>query len=53
LNTGEAVLLDAKVQFNVCLGAKVVTILRKQEFPPSGFLVNYYVSPRQNGIVVP
>jgi hypothetical protein len=53
INAGVAVSLDVDVELTVSLCSKVATILRKQEFPSSSFLVNFYVAPRQNGIIVP
>ncbi len=52
LNAGEAVLLDEEVFLPADLRSKVATIIRKQE-SPSGFIVNFYVFPRPNGIEVP
>jgi hypothetical protein len=49
----EVVLLDIEVELTDSLCLKVVTILRKQESPSSGFLVNFYVTPRPNGILLP
>jgi hypothetical protein len=52
VNPGEAVLLDEEVFLPADLRSIVATIIRKQE-SPSGFLVNFYVFPRPNGIEVP
>jgi hypothetical protein len=52
LNAGEAVLLDEEVLLPANLRSKVATIIRKQDSPP-GFIVNFYVFPRPNGIEVP
>jgi hypothetical protein len=52
VNAGEAVLLDEEFLLPADLCSKVATIIRKQE-SPSGFIVNFYVFPRPNGIEVP
>jgi hypothetical protein len=52
VNAGEAVLLDKEILLPADLCSKVATIIRKQE-SPSGFIVNFYVFPRPNGIAVP
>jgi hypothetical protein len=52
VNAGEAVLLDEDFLLPADLRSKVATIIRKQE-SPSGFIVNFYVFPRPNGIEVP
>jgi hypothetical protein len=46
-------MLDIEVELTVGLHSKVVTILRKQEFPSSGFLVAHYVSSQPNDIILP
>ena len=51
LYAGETVLLDEEVILNSLLRLKVAAKIRKEL--PSGFLVNYYVNPDQNGIQVP
>ena len=51
VSPGEAVLLVEEVQLTVDLRSKVATIVRKET--PSGFLLNYFVFPRGNGIEVP
>ena len=52
VNAGKAVLLDEEFLLPADLCSKVATIIRKQE-SPSGFIVNFYVFPRPNGIEVP
>jgi hypothetical protein len=51
VNAGEAVLLDEEFLLPADLCSKVVTIIRKQE-SPSGFIVNFHIFPRPNGIEV-
>jgi hypothetical protein len=51
VNAGEAVLLDEEFLLPANLRSKVATIIRKQE-SPSGFIVNFYVFSRPNGIEV-
>jgi hypothetical protein len=43
-------LLDEEVILTTALHSKVAAIIRKKS--PSGFLVNFYIFPRQNGIRV-
>jgi hypothetical protein len=52
VNAGGAVLLDEEFLLPANLRSKKATIIHKQE-SPSGFIVNFYVFPRPNGIEVP
>jgi hypothetical protein len=53
INAGKVVWLNVEVELTISLRSKVASILRKQELPSSGFLSNFYVAPRKNGIIVP
>jgi hypothetical protein len=53
LQAGETVLLDQECLLTANLCSNVAKIIRKQESPFSGFIVNFYVFPRPNGIEVP
>jgi hypothetical protein len=51
MNAGEAVLLEEKFLLPANLQSKVATIIQKEK-SHSGFVVNFYVFPRPNGIEV-